>query len=169
MQAITMERGRFFFDGVGKAIVANVAHREQGSLVLEQPLPFLRLDTTVRDELGGWARLSRVDIALDGDVPRLVIELARDPQETPSAPAIVTRTAESASGREDTMQTFTPGVSSRPARTDSTVPYDFHPQDRPSGEVVVAPPPRLPIVRRPSLWARAIAWLGSLVRRPAIA
>src|SRR5262245_13367452 len=89
MQAITMERSRFYLEGVEKAIVANVAHRGTSGLVIEQPLPFLRLDTAVRDELGACARISRVDIALDGGVPRLVLELAREPELEPSAPAVV--------------------------------------------------------------------------------
>jgi hypothetical protein len=162
MQAITMERSRFYLEGVEKAIVANVAHRGASGLVIEQPLPFLRLDTTVRDESGIYRRVSRVDIALEDGVPRLVLELAQEPEE-PSAPAVVVCTET----RDQTDRIFTPGVSSRPARTDSTVPYDY--QTTPKREPAPAPmivAPRLPTAR-PSIFARFVAWVGGLFRTPA--
>ena len=154
----THERARFYLDGVERAIVANVARRETHGLVIEQPLPFLRLDTPVRNESGEWSRISRVGLSLEGGVPRIVLELSDRPSDAPpSAAAVVTPT-------EDTDRHFTPGVSVRRARTDSTVPYDFEPE-RLAEAIVVAPKlPSLPAPApaRRSLFARAMDWIASL-------
>jgi hypothetical protein len=104
-----IERTRLFVEGVGTAITAEVTRRRSDRLVVAQALPFLRLDTPVVAEGGTRARIARVAISMEGDVPRLMLELAHD----------------------------APGVSMRPARTDSTVPYDFQPRVRTSRVVAV--------------------------------
>lgn len=153
MQTAASERARIFVDGVAAAITADVTNRRDDGLVVTQALPFLRLATPVTGEDGRRSRISRVTIAMDGDVPKLLLELMHEdaPHEPPRLDAPVTD--------EDTIETFTPGVSTRPARTDGTVPYELQTEDRPSREVAIgpAPPPRLPAPEVP-LWLRL--WRG---------
>lgn len=157
MQIATTERTRLFVDGVPAAITADVTNRRDDGLVVTQALPFLRLATNVTGPDGQRSRISRVTIAMDGDVPKLLLELLHDGEIPGELPLT----------EDDTVETFTPGVSSRPARTDGTVPYEFHADDRPSREVrigapiteprTVEPPPRLP-APEPPLWLRL--WHG---------
>lgn len=129
MQMAGPERARLFVEGVRAAITADVTRRRHDGMVVAQALPFLRLDTPVVESDGTRARIAGVTIAMDGDVPRLMLELVRE--EEPSLEAPVLR-------EDDTLERFTPGVSTRPARTDSTVPYDFRASARET-EVVVVP------------------------------
>ena len=132
MNVAGIERTRLFVEGVGTAITAEVTRRRSDRLVVAQALPFLRLDTPVVAEGGTRARIARVAIAMEGDVPRLMLELAHDEAPGLDAPLIGTEVE-----REATLPGFTPGVSMRPARTDSTVPYDFQPRARTSRVVAV--------------------------------
>ena len=133
MNVAGIERTRLFVEGVGTAITAEVTRRRSDRLVVAQALPFLRLDTPVVAEGGKRARIARVAIAMEGDVPRLMLELAHDDAPPLEAPLIGTEVE-----REATLPGFTPGVSMRPARTDSTVPYDFQPRVRAPRVVAVA-------------------------------
>lgn len=128
MQLAT-ERTRLHVDGVRSPITADVARRRDDGMVVMQPLPFLKLDTTVT-ESGRRSRIRRVAIAMDGDVPRLLLELCHD------RPAL----------EDDTLESFTPGVSTRPARTDSTVPYEFATREdtAPRASIVVGAPDDTP-------------------------
>ena len=186
--SLLSERTRLQLDGVGATITAERAWACGDTTLVRQALPFLRLDTEVTDEDGRRARIRAVTISMDGDVPRLELEL----REVDEADL-------------DTLVGFELGVSRLPARTDSTVPYEYG-ADRPLEEVVVRdpapgadeddapeltivheePPPaaapnrvirtsRLPAVRmpEPSLLARLLrsftrAW-RALVRHPAFA
>lgn len=177
MQATTNERTRLFVDGVTEAITADVTHRRDDGMVVTRALPFLRLATPVTGDDGRRARISRVTIAMDGDVPRLLLELRHEEaRDVPPLEAPVTD--------EDTVEVFTPGVSRRPARTDATVPYELRSADRPRREVVLGreardepgreardePAPRLPAPEIPlwlRAWRRLGAWLAALLRRPA--
>ncbi|HJL15353.1 MAG TPA: hypothetical protein RMH99_06855 [Sandaracinaceae bacterium LLY-WYZ-13_1] len=175
MQMASNERARLFVDGVGATITADVVNRRDDGMVVSQALPFLRLDTGVSGDDGRRARISRVTIAMEGDVPRLLVELSHDEVDDglDAVPAALF-----ASPEEDTVETFTPGVSTRPARTDATVPYELQLQERPSTERVVGrtertePPPRLPAPEVP-LWVRAWrrlgGWLSMLLGRPRLA
>ena len=64
-------------DGVGPAIEAELIHAGDDALVVEQALPFLRLDTIVTAE-GRRGELKDVALRLDGGVPRLVFTLWLD-------------------------------------------------------------------------------------------
>lgn len=140
-----MERTRLYVDGVRAPLKADVTRRRQDGLVVSQSLPFLRLDTPVTED-GRRARISRVAIAMDGDVPRLLLELSHD-EDAMNPP-----TGDDTS--DDTIAEFTPGVSMRPARTDGTVPYEFQTEAPGTREVVLSdPPPALP-APRPTLAAR---------------
>lgn len=132
MNVAGIERTRLFVEGVGTAITAEVTRRRSDRLVVAQALPFLRLDTPVVAEGGTRSRIARVAIAMEGDVPRLMLELAHDEAPGLDAPRVGNEVE-----REATLPGFTPGVSMRPARTDSTVPYDFQPRARASRVVAV--------------------------------
>jgi hypothetical protein len=166
MQMAGPERTRLFVDGVRAAITADVAQREHDCMIVTQALPFLRLDTSVVEDDGTRARITWVGIDMDGDVPRLVLELAHEDEPTLAAP--VTASA-------GVPARFTPGVSTRPPRTDSTVPYDLCPAARTSEKVVGDAPERsAAIVRapaRPEPWwtrlaHRIAAIVAALTRRP---
>ncbi len=61
-------------DGVGQAVEAELLHRADDALVVEQPLPFLRIGTGIA-EGGRYGRLESVDLHMDGDTPRLVLTI----------------------------------------------------------------------------------------------
>ena len=196
MQMASTERTRLFVDSVGTTITADVSRRSADSMIVTQALPFLRLDTSVVGDDGRRARIARVGIAMDGDVPRLSIELLHEPivesfagasvgewraNSTLDAPAFAP--AVERRREEDTVQTFTPGVSVRPARTDGTVPYELQNEDTPSREIVLSdiPPPMassaLELASRPEreapwhvrLWRGIHALLASFLDRAALA
>jgi len=145
---LSSNRTRLHLDGVGSAITADVTRRRTDGMVVSQPLPFLRLDTSVT-ERGRRSRIKRVAIAMDGDVPQLLLELMH----------------EAGVSGDDTQKSFTPGMSERPARTDSTIPYGFdttsHPASISVGDAIAmgarAPEPQ------PSWLMRTWHWmLGAL-------
>jgi len=137
------ERARLHVDGVRRPIAADVTRRRDDGVVVTQALPFLRLDTSVT-EGGRRSRIKRVAIAMDGDVPRLLLELSHDERAR----------------ADDTEQSFTPGVSARPERTDSTVPYELHATARRESIVISdRPPPAAPAP------APARGWLATLWSR----
>ncbi|MDQ3033492.1 MAG: hypothetical protein M3Y87_13820 [Myxococcota bacterium] len=74
----TGERARLHFAGVRTPIVTTVARRREDGLVVVQELPFLRLHSEVHDEQRRRARIARVAVDVQGDVPRLVLELSYD-------------------------------------------------------------------------------------------
>jgi hypothetical protein len=194
MQMAGTERTRLFVDSVGTTITADVSRRSADSMIVTQALPFLRLDTSVVGDDGRRARIARVGIAMDGDVPRLSIELLNEPfaesfvpaehvstEPTLDAPAyapVVARRRE-----DDTVQTFTPGVSVRPARTDGTVPYELQNEDTPSREIVLsdipppiasnaielASPPQIEAPWHVRVWRGLYAFLSSFLDRAALA
>jgi hypothetical protein len=140
------ERARFYVEGVGSAITAEVARRGARGMVVAQPLPFLRLDTKVVGEDGTHARIARVAIAMDGDVPRLLLKLEHDEPDALEVPE------------------FVPGVSTRPERPCSTVPYAL--ERREEGEratiVIREERARAAIVARTTTRA---TWWQRLIRR----
>lgn len=174
MQLADAERTRLLVDGVQTAITADVTRRRDDGMVVTQPLPFLRLDTPVTADGGRRARISRVCIAMDGDVPRLLLELLDEPPSAAELPEV-----DPEADGDDTLVGFTPGVSTRPARTDSTVPYEVLTEERRRAEVVLTDEITLPedILAQarppepaPSWLARLVAklgsWLSALWRRP---
>ncbi|MCB9597392.1 MAG: hypothetical protein H6719_32000 [Sandaracinaceae bacterium] len=144
------ERTRLHLDGVRSPITADVTRRRVDGVVVTQPLPFLRLDTTVT-ERGRRSRIRRVAIAMDGDMPRLLLELCHDgdpaPLDEAHLDALVDDVLEESAAEhdtarsDDTLDSFTPGVSTRPARTDSTVPYEFAGREETKPPIVISDPP----------------------------
>lgn len=72
------DRARLRIEGVSSPIVTRIARRRAGALVVEQELPFLRMNARVQDEDGRAARIARVAIDAESEVPKLVLELAYD-------------------------------------------------------------------------------------------
>jgi hypothetical protein len=104
-------------------------------MVVTQALPFLRLDTAVTDDGGQRARIARVAIAMDGDMPKLLVELEHE-VEDPLAEIASHVIEPSADPHADTVP-FVPGVSARPARGDCTVPYEIQARESKPEVVVV--------------------------------
>lgn len=157
MQLATTERTRLFVDGVQAAITADVTRRRHDGLVVAQALPFLRLDTPVTGADGRRTRISRVEISMDGDTPRLLLELLDDHAEEAEVKV------------EEAAPVFTPGVSTRPPRRDSTLPYArLDPRDEDVEDLVLRDPPaldfRMPAPEPPAwylrLWALLLSFIG---------
>jgi len=72
------ERTRLHIEGVRTPVLARVARRRETGMTCVQELPFLRLESAVADDHGRRARISRVALSVEKDVPKLVIELAYD-------------------------------------------------------------------------------------------
>lgn len=188
MHLASTERTRLFVAGVRNPITADVAGRRDDAMIVRQALPFLRLETPVTGADGRRARISRVAIAMDGDVPSLLLELQDETaNDADEAVAICESDRDldafladvDGTRADDTIASFTPGVSERPARTDSTVPYVLRAEDRPSREVVVGaalvvgspPPPAVAVVeplftRLARELARAVTRFFSALTRP---
>lgn len=83
------ETTRLAISGVRPRVALRVASRRDHRVTLEQKLPFLAIGTEVSDENGQTGRIERVGVALEGGVPKLVLELAYDvlPIRASSPPA----------------------------------------------------------------------------------
>jgi hypothetical protein len=69
---------RLSISGVSSRVALRVAQRQEQRATLEQRLPFLAIGTEVADDEGRTGRIARVNVALEGGVPKLVLELAYD-------------------------------------------------------------------------------------------
>ena len=89
--------------GVAQPVVAELVHRSDDALLTEQPLPFLRVGTTIEDESGRRGELQAVDLRVEDGVPRLVLTIwYQDPagQTTLSEEAVLgVGPSEAGSGR----------------------------------------------------------------------
>lgn len=64
-------------DGVSAPIHGTIVQKDADGLTLEQPLPFLRLSTGVTIETSGRRGIVQsVDLIVEGDTPRLVVDVA---------------------------------------------------------------------------------------------
>jgi hypothetical protein len=75
------ERTRLYLVDVENPIVTKVAERHEGGMTCVQELPFLRIESLVEDDRGRKARIARVSVAVEKNVPKLVIELAYDDED----------------------------------------------------------------------------------------
>ncbi len=108
---------RLYLDDADTTVRATIARRGDRELLLSQDLPFLKLNSSVRDADGRKAELASVYLAIHGDTPRLMLEL-RYPE-----PALVPASPLRRARRDETVP-YTPlGRSSGPQRRDSTIPY----------------------------------------------
>lgn len=78
---------RLSISGVKSTVAVRVAQRRDARVTVEQRLPFLAIGTEVADERGQTGRIERVGVALEGGVPKLVLELAYDVLPRPSTPS----------------------------------------------------------------------------------
>lgn len=114
---------RLYLDDVSTSVRANVARRGDRELVLSQDLPFLKLNSSVRDAEGRQAELASVYLAVHGDTPRLMLEL-RYPEPAPAPAAAPAPVEPLRRARRDQTVPYMPlGSSSSPPRRDSTIPY----------------------------------------------
>ncbi len=81
-------RARLHIDGVRTPVLARVARRRETGMTCVQELPFLRLESAVTDDRGRRARIARVALSVEKDMPKLVIELTYDDHDDdfPSGP-----------------------------------------------------------------------------------
>jgi hypothetical protein len=70
------EKIRVMLDGVSTPVIATVIDRGVRTMMVEQALPFLKLETGLVDEHGRRGRIVSVDLAVEGDTPRLLLDLA---------------------------------------------------------------------------------------------
>lgn len=105
------QRARLHIDGVRTPVLARVARRRETGMTCVQELPFLRLESAVTDDLGRRARIARVALSVEKDVPKLVIELAYDDHDDdfPSGPPAVPYGAIAVAPAPDTFDTL-PGA-----------------------------------------------------------
>ena len=73
--AVPGERTRLYLADIANPIVTQVARRRETGMTCVQELPFLRIESLVEDDRGRKARIARVALAVDKNVPKLVIEL----------------------------------------------------------------------------------------------
>jgi hypothetical protein len=84
-------RARLHIDGVRTPVLTRVARRRETGMTCVQELPFLRLESAVTDDQGRRARIARVALSVEKDMPKLVIELAYDDHDDdfpPGPPAV---------------------------------------------------------------------------------
>lgn len=105
------QRARLHIDGVRSPVLTRVARRRETGMTCVQELPFLRLESAVTDDQGRRARIARVALSVEKDMPKLVIELAYDDHDDdfPSGPPAVPYGAIIAPPSPDTVDTL-PGA-----------------------------------------------------------
>lgn len=114
------DRARLHIEGVRSPILAKVSRRRVDGMTCVQELPFLRLESPVHDDHGRKARIARVSVAVEKNVPKLVIELQYDDDDhdDPSPPGVHARPFGAPASRVPVP---------RPRRRiDDTIGYDEH-------------------------------------------
>ena len=74
-------------EGIDTPIHTLVTRRSERGMTVEQPLPFLQLRTMVQDQTQRPARIESVSMLVCDGMPRLILDLAYEPQEAPQAAA----------------------------------------------------------------------------------
>ncbi|MEM9068257.1 MAG: PilZ domain-containing protein [Myxococcota bacterium] len=72
-------------EGVGQPVEAELVHRATDALLVEQPLPFLKIGTGI-EESGRRGHLAAVDLRIDDGVPRLVLTIGYEPAAVMDVP-----------------------------------------------------------------------------------
>ena len=133
-------------DGVGSPIVARVIHSGVDGMAVEQELPFLRLRTGVTTPDGRRGRIEAVELTVDGDTPKLLLDVAYDERSfvVPEADATIPDfiATEAAASAEDTQNDV--------ALSDELDADDEMPTEEEPRVVVAAPSVPPPRVREPS-------------------
>jgi hypothetical protein len=111
------ERAKLILEDLSSPVVARVEHRSAERMTVKQALPFLRLESGVRDEDGRRAVIRSVGVCVEGGTPNLVLDLVYDHGMGPSDPSI---------GLDDTLPAPIVIEARRaPRRIDHTIPYGF--------------------------------------------
>lgn len=115
------ETTRLSIHGVPSRVALRVTSRQDQRATLEQRLPFLAIGTEVADDEGRTGRIARVNVALEGGVPKIVLELAYD---------TVPLRASRAPRRDETISYDRRSTAPPAASTDQrpTVPEPIRPQ-----------------------------------------
>lgn len=149
---------RLAISGVASRVALRVASRRDQNVTVEQRLPFLAIGTEVADEDGRTGRIARVAVALEGGVPKLVLELAYDPTplRASSPPGSRTRRDETISydQRPTIPEPIRPQRGLRLESADRSLPLTERPQP-----LSLAIPLE---IRRPSPKRGPFAWLTRL-------
>ncbi len=136
---------KLFIEGVDVAVSARVTHADRDGMTLRQELPFLQLQSPLRDHNGRRAELTSVGVTVREGTPSLVLEVRY-------------------AGRSDEATTRIGNVVAK-AKRDATVPYVFddpydHALGAPAAPLtplsVPIPPPKWHVV----LWKRLRLLVG---------
>jgi len=65
-------------DGVSSPVLGRILHEDPDGMAVEQELPFLRLRTGLTTQDGRRGRIESVDLAVDGETPRLILDVSYD-------------------------------------------------------------------------------------------
>jgi hypothetical protein len=142
-------RASLFLGDVGQRVVTNVTRREAGGMTVERSLPFLRLDSEFRDEEGRPGRIRDVRVALDGDTPRLVLDLVYEDEEVDIVVEV-----------DEPPPVAVVEGSPHLSRPDATIPWGRAPEDR-------AAPVALEVASsRPRRRDSTVPWFGDALCSP---
>lgn len=150
---------RLQLDDVGSRVVTQLCHRTGDRMTVMQALPFLRLNSGVRDDEGRAARIESVRVLVENDTPSLEIDLVYDAEPFRVAPRY-----------DDTVPGCLPAIPeeevAQASRRDETVGFETQ-RPEPAREIVISTPPPRPhlAVRLRSRWLRFYRWLEPLIRR----
>lgn len=114
-EAFPGEDAHLMLEGIDTPIHTRITRRSARGMTVEQPLPFLQLRTLVRDQNQRRARIESVSMLVCDGLPRLVLDLAYEPDESP--------TAEPASP-DEALQAAAPSRMVRP-RHDDTCSFEL--------------------------------------------
>lgn len=127
------ERAKLMLENLSSPVVARVAHRSAERMTVKQALPFLKLESGVRDEEGRRAVIRSVGVAMEGGTPNLVLDLVYESATGPSDPAF---------GFDDTLPAAPIVIDPRRSRrVDHTIPFGF-PKRKDRAELAAACRPR---------------------------
>lgn len=150
---------RLQLDGVGSRVVTQLCHRSGERMTVTQALPFLRLNSGVRDGDGRAARIESVRVLVENDTPSLEIDLVYEAEPFAPAPRYA-----------DTVPGSLPAIPEEEiasaSRRDETVSFETQQRD-PAREIVVSEPPPQPSARARlrARWVGFYRWLEPWIHR----
>lgn len=156
---------RLEIDGVGSRVVTQLCHRTGERMTVMQALPFLRLNSGVRDEEGRAARIESVRVLVENDTPSLEIDLVYEAEPFDVAPRYA-----------DTVPGSIPAISQEElaaaSRREATVGFETQ-RPEPARQIIISTPPPAPALARASgrllrlraRWLRFYRWLEPRIHR----
>ena len=151
---------RLQLDGVGSRVVTQLCHRTGERMTVMQALPFLRLNSGVRDDEGRAARIESVRVLVENDTPSLEIDLVYEREPFGVAPRYDDTVPGTLPAELDDTVLVTTG------RRDETVQFETQRRE-PAREIVVSDPPPAPgwRTRLHGRWLRFYRWLEPRIHR----